>query len=1205
MPSQKPSRLQEAKERKENVLKKVKDLANITKIWIHFRVQYGILPAPRIASSSDLASEFYEPLNADQCHAWLPNITTTMSYTDPGGPPAKKRRFFTEKVENFDRSLMHEPQSLNDLDASPLSELNAEDLPNGNKTAKPRNGQGGPEELLEQGEPEHAESPPVGFDQQTFESFIGDKIEPEALDRLREASRDNMERAVNMYFDGSWKTAASGSSLSNSNRRTLTINGFTNPTSSDKGAKEPLVRTVSPKILLREAMPDFRYVGAFGVGGWATRSGTTLIKHGEAVRIERQKIQPLKAPAGKSRGRPAAPQVVPKPNSAAAKRVDVIVRFTNSKSEEIGRLPRETANWVSTLIDQKVCRFEGTCVYAPERIRTNDTIFLQLRCSLLRSAFDTGGFKPADNRKTGMFEEKETSEEKELRLRQVALVKLFEEINLLPSKTSATTTKHKREGLLQAAEVAEQFETQQIQKGQSGENGASSPPEEVEEGKEVEQDQLDALYKKAQSFDFDAPAAEPAETFAMDLRHYQKQALHWMMAKEKDERDENREVSMHPLWEEYSWPTADMEDKELPRVIDQDSFYVNPYSGELSLNLPIQEQHCLGGILADEMGLGKTIEMMSLIHSHKSEIATRIQGMTSSAPTSVNNLPRLPSRLNSIELAPCTTLVVAPMSLLAQWQSEAENASKDGTLKSIVYYGNDKTADLQALCCEANAASAPNVVVTSYGVVLSEFNQVAARNGDRGGGLFSLKFFRVILDEAHHIKNRMAKSSKACYEIEAEHRWVLTGTPIVNRLEDLFSLVRFLRVEPWNNFSFWKTFITVPFESKDFMRALDVVQTVLEPLVLRRTKDMRTPTGEALVPLPPKTVDIIDIELSKPEREVYDHIFTRAKRTFAANVQAGTVLKAYTSIFAQILRLRQSCCHPILTRNQTLVADEEEAAELADAATGLADDIDLQSLIERFTAATDDSADTNAFGAHVLEQIRDEADNECPICSEEPMIEQTVTGCWHSACKKCLLDYIAHQTDKAEVPRCFNCREVLNTRDIFEVVKDEGHPESLDGKPKLSLQRLGSNSSAKIRALLSHLKALRKELPGTKCVVFSQFTSFLSLIEPALTRISIPFLRLDGSMAQKDRASVLKNFAASKKGVVLLLSLRAGGVGLNLTMAKRVYMMDPWWSFAVEAQAIDRVHRMGQTDEVKVCRFIVRESVEERMLKIQDRKKFM
>src|SRR5258705_1163356 len=133
-------------------------------------------------------------------------------------------------------------------------------------------------------------------------------------------------------------------------------------------------------------------------------------------------------------------------------------------------------------------------------------------------------------------------------------------------------------------------------------------------------------------------------------------------------------------------------------------------------------------------------------------------------------------------------------------------------------------------------------------------------------GLYGVKFYRVVLDEGHTIKNRNTKTSKSCYDLRAERRWVLTGTPIVNKLEDLFSLVKFLRVEPWNNFSFWKTFITVPFESKDFMRALDVVQTVLEPLVLRRTKDMKTSTGEALVPLPPKTIDIVAIELSNSQR---------------------------------------------------------------------------------------------------------------------------------------------------------------------------------------------------------------------------------------------------------------------------------------------------------------------------------------------------
>ena len=644
------------------------------------------------------------------------------------------------------------------------------------------------------------------------------------------------------------------------------------------------------------------------------------------------------------------------------------------------------------------------------------------------------------------------------------------------------------------------------------------------------------------------------------------------------------------------------------------------------------------------MGLGKTIEMLSLIHSHKSDVALTVP---QSVASSVNSLPRLPKNSSSVEKAPCTTLVVAPMSLLAQWQSEAENASKPGTMKSLVYYGSDKIGNLQNLCCEANAATAPNLVITSYGVVLSEFNQVAAaNNGNRGshGGLFSLDFFRLILDEAHHIKNRQSKTAKACYEICAQHRWVLTGTPIVNRLEDLFSLVRFLKVEPWSNFSYWKTFITVPFESKDYVRALDVVQSVLEPIVLRRTKDMRTPNGEALVPLPPKAIEIEEIELSTAEREVYDHIYSMAKQTYAVNVAAGTLLKSYTTIFAQILRLRQSCCHPVLVRNKHAVTEEEHATAAADAASGLADDMDLQGLIERFTSEEGEQ-NANKFGAHALKQIQDELDNECPICSEEPMIDQSVTGCWHSACKICLLDYIEHQKEKGEGQvRCFNCREPINERDIFMVIKHEDRPyesgnDDDDGSGvNLSLRRIHSHSSAKITALVTHLNRLRREDKDMKTVVFSQFTSFLDLIEPALARDHIRFLRFDGSMPQKQRAAVLAEFAGYGQrsssssstlkqtivggkggggggdggggdgggtGVVLLLSLRAGGVGLNLTHAKRVFMMDPWWSFAVESQAIDRVHRMGQENPVIVHRFIVNDSVEQRMLKIQDRKKFM
>ncbi|KAG5931050.1 DNA helicase rad5 [Claviceps sorghi] len=1057
------------------------------------------------------------------------------------------------------------------------------------------------------------------FDKDVFESFIGDTVSNEVLNIIQCASGNNLQRAVNMYFDGTYNShrpfkQAFGSPSQRPPSPALSSHEkHRQQQQQQQQQQQPPVPATS-----RGCIPPRRYIGAFGVEGWAIRSGTNLLKHGDIVRIERQKTQPPAPPKTKANKLGVA-RTPTRQNSAASKRVDVIVRFCTQSGTEIGRLANDAANWVSTLLDQHVCYFEGICVYAPEKLRTNDTVFLQLKCSLLKSAFDRRNLKQVEERATTAFGQTESTDEKELRLRQVALVRLFQEINLQPVKASAAADDG-RKGLLQAAEMEEQKQ-RETKKGArpAKESETPSNSSDTEEGEELEQDQLDALYKKAQCFDFDTPEAEPADSFAMTLRPYQKQSLHWMMAKEKDERG-NREPSMHPLWEEYQWPTKDVDGKDLPEVRGQAKFYVNPYSGDLSLDFPVQEQHCLGGILADEMGLGKTIQMLSLVHSHRSEIAREAR-LSSTGITNVNQLPRFGANSSCIVDAPYTTLVVAPMSLLAQWQSEAEKASKRGTMKIELYYGNDKSNNLQALCSQSNASAAPDLLITSYGIVLSEFSSLVAKNGDRSShsGLFSLKFFRVILDEAHHIKNRGAKTARACYDISANHRWVLTGTPIVNKLEDLFSLVRFLGVEPWNNFSFWKTFITVPFEAGDFVRALDVVQTVLEPLVMRRTKDMKTPSGQPLVILPSKQIDIVEVELSKPERDIYDYIFGKAKRTLSKNVEAGTVMKAFTTIFAQILRLRQSCCHPVLVRNRDIVADEVEAGAAADAASGLADDMDLETLVAQFTAVTDDAAKDNfAYGAHALEEIRNEADKECPLCFDEPMNDQTVTGCWHSACKKCLLDFMKHESDRAVVPRCFNCREPLNQRDLFEVVKHHDDDDDDDNaaekemgaasssKPRISLQRLGVNhSSAKVAALMSEIRALRKQHPHMKSVVFSQFTSFLSLIEPALTRANVHFLRLDGTMAQKARAAVLDNFTDRKGFTILLLSLRAGGVGLNLTSAGRVFMMDPWWSFAIEAQAIDRVHRLGQEDKVVVKRFIVKDSVEERMLRIQDRKKFM
>lgn len=507
-----------------------------------------------------------------------------MSFPDVEQRPLKKRRFFADESP---------PPETGTSPWLPQRDIDALSAASNITSAGIVNGLGANQDVVTA-----SEGASNGLDKMTLETFVGAEISSEDLQRLQSLSGNSMERAINMYLDGSWVNSANRSHPLPTPVRTSIDLSMQLPDLQIPKSDENAQPAPSIAINLMETMPEYRYVGAFGVGAWATRSGSNLVRHGESVKIERTKIKP---PVKFGRG---GKVIQPAKGSVARMRTDIVVRFTNTTGDEIGRLPKDTALWVSTLMDQKVCHFDGTCVFVPDRVRVNDTIYLQLRCSLMKKAFESEGFvKPKDNnRTTGIFEEKETSEEKDLRLRQVALVKLFNEVNLHPSTLNETTAKHKREGILQAAEVAEQHEKEnEGKKVKDPQDGGSSPPadDEPEDGKELEQDQLDSLYKKAQSFDFDTPTREPADTFTMDLRKYQKQALHWMMGKEKDEKSDSKELSMHPLWEEYHWPTKDMDDQDVPGVLDQNSFYVNPYSGELSLEFPVQEQHCLGGILAD------------------------------------------------------------------------------------------------------------------------------------------------------------------------------------------------------------------------------------------------------------------------------------------------------------------------------------------------------------------------------------------------------------------------------------------------------------------------------------------------------------------------------------------------------------------------------------------------------------------------------
>ena len=144
-----------------------------------------------------------------------------------------------------------------------------------------------------------------------------------------------------------------------------------------------------------------------------------------------------------------------------------------------------------------------------------------------------------------------------------------------------------------------------------------------------------------------------------------------------------------------------------------------------------------------------------------------------------------------------------------------------------------------------------------------------------------------------------------------------------------------------------------------------------------------------------------------------------------------------------------------------------------------------------------------------------------------------------------------------------------------------------------------ATGSSKLAVLLESLDEAAAE--GHKALVFSQWTSFLDLVEPQLRAAGIDFARLDGSTI--DRQAVVERFQSPDGPPVLLISLRAGGTGLNLTAADHVFLLDPWWNPAVEEQAADRAHRIGQDRPVSVYRLVARETVEERILALQDRKR--
>eukprot|EP00123_Amoebidium_parasiticum_P010980 comp20442_c0_seq1/m.25985 comp20442_c0_seq1/g.25985 ORF comp20442_c0_seq1/g.25985 comp20442_c0_seq1/m.25985 type:complete len:1073 (-) comp20442_c0_seq1:89-3307(-) len=612
-----------------------------------------------------------------------------------------------------------------------------------------------------------------------------------------------------------------------------------------------------------------------------------------------------------------------------------------------------------------------------------------------------------------------------------------------------------------------------------------------------------------------------------------------------------------------------------------------------------------GGLLADDMGLGKTVQTITTILKNRQTDLTK----------------------------PKITLVLAPLALLAQWRDEIQDKT-GGALKAVVYHGQGRKK-----LNEDIRNGVYDVVITTYSTLANEW--VAKK-----GLLMPLTYHRIVLDEAQSIKNRNTKGAKACFELKATYRWALSGTPIQNNLEELYSLFHFLKLQNYGDWSWFKTQIKARSD-----RNIKRLQAIMTQVCLRRLKTMKY-QGKPLIELPKRIINLSAHQFTADEQEFYTALETRAQIRFNTYVREGTVMKNYSHILVLLLRLRQACCHPSLPMEADLCAEATGERIFAGSHGGSEAGSETAS-DPPSTKSTDKSDDAPTSGekpakqkapfltpealARVQEVNPEEFD--CPICFDLAEII-SVTKCGHLFCNTCIEDHMSRDMDRQDdnTARCPTCRgsiaetDVKRLKDVVpsrkdkrigpdpvvvakKVAKAAGHqnaPPNLDEPPartELGIAKYGQwVSSTKIDKLMEHLINLRKEGKGERSVVFSQFTKYLDLIEIPLTCHGFKFLRYDGSMNVPQREEAVRLFRSDPSYTVIIMSLKCASVGLNLAVASRVFLMDVWWNPAVEDQAIDRVHRIGQKNDVIVERLTIKlshesGSVEDRILRLQEEKR--
>ena len=596
----------------------------------------------------------------------------------------------------------------------------------------------------------------------------------------------------------------------------------------------------------------------------------------------------------------------------------------------------------------------------------------------------------------------------------------------------------------------------------------------------------------------DAHRAEMGR-IASHRRAYRQPSSRGRVATERNRLERNH-PEIKTMWDDLEkMPVLKVGKAEQPQTISR---RLKPFQLEgLAWMTAMEQAEWKGGLLGDEMGLGKTIQAVSLIMSD------------------------YPAKQPSLVLVP-------PVALM-QWQSEIKSYT-DGTLKTFVFHGTNQ----KAKGITVKELKRYDVIMMSYNSLESMYRK-QEKGFKRATGIHkqqsvihAIHFHRIILDEAHSIKTRSTMTAKACFALQTDYRWCLSGTPLQNRIGEFFSLIRFLNIRPFASYlckqcpcstlewsmdedrkcsqcnhngmqhvSVFNQELLNPIQKYGNFgpgrAAFKKLRMMTDRIMLRRLKKDHTNSME----LPVKEIFVDRQFFGEEENDFANSIMTNGQRKFDTYVAQGVLLNNYANIFGLIMQMRQVADHPDL-------------------------------ILKKHSEG----------GQNVL---------VCCIC-DEPAEDTVRSRCKHEFCRACVASYV-RSTEEPDCPRC----HIPLSIDLEqpEIEQDESLVKKSSIINRIKMENW--TSSSKIELLVHELHKLRSNNATHKSIIFSQFTTMLQLIEWRLRRAGITTVMLDGSMTPAQRQASIEHFMGNVDVECFLVSLKAGGVALNLTEASRVFIVDP------------------------------------------------